>query len=689
MFARSVALVGVLALSAAPVPAQLPRAQGAGAAAPAPAGRSAPAARALSPRNASYAITARLDPASRTITGDELITWRNTSTITATTLRFHLYYNAWRNTRSSWMRERALTGDTAYPSRPEADWGWIDITSLRVMSALQDGANAAPRDLASRQRFIAPDDANPDDRTVVEVPLDRAVNPGETINVQIGWSSRVPRTFARTGVIGNFYFLAQWFPKIAVLENTGWNSHQFHSSTEFYSDFGNYDVRLTVPARWIVGATGRETARRDGADGTTTHYYYQEDVHDFAWTTSPDYIERKARFEHPTLPAVDMRLLLQPEHAGQAGRHFEATRWALKYYGEWYGAYPYGHITIVDPAYQSRAGGMEYPTLFTAGTRWLAPRDVSDPEGVTVHEAGHQFWYGIVANNEFEHAWMDEGLNTFSTARTLEQTFQPHYYSKRYFGGFVPWVFRDLPLSRATDGNRLGPYRAAAKADAQSTPTWKYWPGSASAITYDKTALWLHTLERMVGWDTLQRMLSTYFSRWAFRHPRPEDFFAVMNEVSGRDLSGFFDQVHRSSNVFDYGVDTFRSESAAARGYFENAGNRAFSARAGTPETYRTTVVVRRFGEGEFPVDVRVLFENKEEARWRWDGRDRWKLFEIEKPSRAVSVQVDPDRVLLLDVNYTNNSAAIAPAGPAAAKKWSLAWMIWLQDQLLTYGFFI
>lgn len=688
MFARSVALVGVLALGAAPVPAQLPAAQGAAAAAPAAAGRSAPAARALSPRNASYAITARLDPASRTITGNELISWRNTSTITATTLRFHLYYNAWRNTRSTWMRERALTGDIVYPARPEADWGWIDITSLRIIAALPDGANAAPGDLASRQRFIAPDDGNPEDRTVVEVPLDRAVNPGETINVQIGWSSRVPRTFARTGVIGNFYFLAQWFPKIAVLENTGWNSHQFHSSTEFYADFGTYDVRLTVPARWMVGATGRETARRDETDGTTTHQYYQEDVHDFAWTTSPDYIERKARFEHPTLPAVDMRLLLQPEHAGQAERHFEATRWALKYYGEWYGAYPYGHITIIDPAYQSRAGGMEYPTLFTAGTRWLAPRDVSDPEGVTVHEAGHQFWYGIVATNEFEHAWMDEGLNTFSTARTLERSFQPRYYSKRYFGGFVPWVFRDLPLSRATDGNRLGPYRRAAKADAQSTPTWKYWPGSASAITYDKTALWLHTLERMVGWDTLQRMLSTYFSRWAFRHPKPGDFFAVMNEVSGRDLTGFFDQVHRSSNVFDYGVDTFRSEPATARGYFGDAGNRAFS-RAGTPETYRTTVVVRRFGEGELPVDVRVVFENKEEARWRWDGRDRWKLFEIEKPSRAVSVQVDPDRVLLLDVNYTNNSAAIAPAGPAAAKKWSLAWMIWLQDQLLTYGFFV
>ena len=130
----------------------------------------------------------------------------------------------------------------------------------------------------------------------------------------------------------------------------------------------------------MVGATGREHSRTRYADGTTVHRYVQDDVHDFAWTTSPDYIERTARFEHPRLPPVDMRLLLQPEHAGQAERHFAATRAALQCYGEWYGAYPYGHITIVDPAWQSEADGMEYPTLFTAGSRWLAPRRRNDPK---------------------------------------------------------------------------------------------------------------------------------------------------------------------------------------------------------------------------------------------------------------------------------------------------------------------
>jgi hypothetical protein len=679
VLARSAAVVtALLAISGAPLPAH-PQAPASGAIA-----ASTQAAPARSQRNASYAITARLDPASRTIFGDEILTWRNTAAAPATSLQFHLYYNAWRNTRSSWMRERMLgRSDLALARRPESDWGWIDVTSVRLIGG------TAPADLTGRLRFIAPDDGNADDRTVMEVPLDRPVAPGETVNVQIAWSSRVPRTFARTGAIGSFYFIAQWFPKIGVWTDAGWNCHQFHAPTEFFSDFGVYDVRLTVPNGWLVGATGIELETRDEGNGTTTHHFAQEDVHDFTWTTSPDYIERRARFEHPSLPPVEMRLLLQPEHAGQAERHFDATRAALKYYGEWFGAYPYGHVTIVDPAWQSGAGGMEYPTLFTAGTRWLTPTGVTVPEGVTIHEAGHQFWYGIVASNEFEHAWLDEGFNTFSTARVIEQAYNPTYYSKRYFGDFIPWVFRDVPLSRATDGDRLGAFRPVATYDTQATPTWRYWPGSASAITYNKTALWLHTLERMLGWDTVQRILSTYFSRYAFKHPRPQDFFAVANEVSGRDLTWFFDQVHRSSNAFDYGIDTFRSEPAAGRGFFGRDDARRFEASEGPQGLYRTTVVVRRHGEGEFPVDVRVVFENKEEVRWHWDGKDRWKLFEVDRPSRAAFAEVDPEHVLLLDLRYTNNSATLEPVAPRAARKWSLAWLVWLQDQLLTYGFFI
>jgi hypothetical protein len=609
-----------------------------------------------SPRNANYTIAARLDPVTRTITGNETITWRNISSRPAADLQFHLYWNAWKDARSTFMRERAMAGSHDERGRAAGEWGRIDITSIRI-----DGIARG-----DSRRFIAPDDENADDQTVLSVPLVRAIEPGGGATVEIAWTAHVPRTFERTGAIGNFFFIAQWFPKLGVLQDAGWNCHQFHAGTEFFADYGVYDVSLTVPRGWPLGATGVEREQREGGDAMTTHRYVQEDVHDFAWTTSPDYLVRTARFEHPRLPAVEMRLLLQPEHAAQAERHFAATRATLKYYGEWFGGYPYGHITIVDPAYQSGAGGMEYPTLFTAGTRWLAPAGVTTPEGVTVHEAGHQFWYGIVGTNEFEDAWMDEGFNTFSTARAIAQAFEPNYLAVRYFGGVVPWVFKDIALRRDTDGNRLAGYRRDAKSDTPSTPSYRYHPASGGSITYNKTALWLNTLERRLGWPSLQRVLSTYFAASKFSHPSPDDFFAIANRASGQDLGWFFDQVYGSSNVFDYGVQDIAS------------------AREG--ERYRATVVVRRYGEAVFPVDVRMTFANGERVTERWDGKDRWKQYVYDRGAPIVSAQVDPERVLLLDVNYTNNSKTLAPRGAAAAAKWSWSWMAWLQDCLLSWA---
>ena len=638
---------------------------------------------ARSPRNANYSIDARLDPDARTLTGRAVLTWRNISAVSAPDLRFHLYYNAWRNSRSTWMRERELGRGPGLASRPEADWGWIDITAVRLLG------DAGPRDLTDRLSFISPDDDNPDDRTVLSVPMPTPVAPGETVNIELEWSSRVPRTFARTGAIGDFFFIAQWFPKIGVLEDTGWNCHQFHANTEFFSDYGVYDVRITVPTGWVLGATGVGRPLRDNADGTTTHRYIQEDVHDFAWTTSPDFLDLRERFDVAGLPAVEMRLLLQPEHAGQAARHFQATRATLERYGQWFGPYPYEQITIVDPAWQSGAGGMEYPTLFTAGTRWIAPDDVSEPEDVTIHEAGHQFWYGVVGNNEFEHAWLDEGLNTFSTARVLETSFTPNYISRRYFGGFVPFVFRDIPWSRATDGNRLAGYRNAGRTDTQRTPTFQYWPGTATAITYDKTALWLHTLERHLGWDRLREILSVFYERWQFRHPRPEDFFAVATEVSGRDLSWYFDQVHGGTQTFDYAVRQVTSRPLRDRGFVDGDREPTFRNPIDARGLIRTTVTVRRGGDGIFPVDVLIVFDDGETVREQWDGRAPWRVFTYERAARAVRVHVDPDRVLLLDIDYANNSWTAAPRGGAAATKWMLRWMVWAQDLMLTYAFLV
>ena len=181
----------------------------------------------------------------------------------------------------------------------------------------------------------------------------------------------------------------------------------------------------------------------------------------------------------PGRAPVQMRLLIQPEHEYLADRHFAGAAAALKYYGEWYGAYPYPTLTIVDPAWQSESGGMEYPTIFTAGTRWLSPRYSNDPEYVVLHEAGHQFWYGLVANNEVEFAWLDEGINEYSDSRVQWEALQPNYLVQRFFGDFIPWQYRDIRLQRATDTNWMNAYRRAPDRDSISTPTAALWPGDA------------------------------------------------------------------------------------------------------------------------------------------------------------------------------------------------------------------
>jgi hypothetical protein len=662
---------------------------------------------ALSPRNASYTIEVRLEPEAKRLIGKQVVRWRNIQDVPADELRFHLYWNAWRNDHSTWMREERLTGDLPGSIRDDA-WGWTDVDSIRLL------AGGDEIEVTADAYFDSPDDGNPADRTVLVVPLAAPVDPGETVEVAMDWQSKVPRTFARTGFRGDFFFVAHWFPKLGVFEGEdGWACHQFHSNTEFYSDYGVYDVTIVAPERFVVGATGREVSAETVGEGPAgdqlAHRFVQEDVHAFTWTASPDYRLATDRFEAEGLPPVDLTLLYQPEHEHQVERHFAATKHTLELYGTWYGPYPYDHLTVVDPAWESGAGGMEYPTLFTSGTRLFNPIEGGSPEGVTIHEAGHQFWYGVVGNDELEHAWLDEGLNTFSTGRVYDQVYGPEAVVERYlrppgtsWRGFLPAVFHDVrePWYVA----RVNRYRPDAERDVPQKPTFLYYPASHGNITYSKTALWLATLERHLGWEVLREILSTFYQRWSFRHPEPEDFFAVANQVTrarlGYDLEWFFDQVHRDDVSFDYAIERVDSFDAALRGMVEEDGEVVLASEdeadddegedAEDGETvHRTEVVARRIGDGVFPVEVELVFEDGSRERRFWDGRDRWRLFVHEGPSKLEYAVVDPEETLLLDLDRTNNSLLREDPGRLAPAKWSSRWMIWLQDLMQTFTAFV
>ena len=366
---------------------------------------------------ASYQISCRLDAEKKVVEGTELLTWTNTTSKPAATLQFHLYLNAFRNKLSTFWRE---AGGEHRGNRLPESWGSIEVTRM----TLADGS-----DLLPAMTYISPDDGNPHDRTVAEVQLPRAVAPGETISLSIDFRSRLPRVSTRTGWKGDFFLVAQWFPKIGVLEEDGWNCHQFHSASEFFADFGDYDVSIEVPARYRgkVGATGRRVEERDVQGDRVLYRFKQESVHDFAWTADPGYLVGLDHYREPGVADVQITLLLQPEHEHLAARYFKATRTAISGYGRVLGPYPYPTLTVVDPPWGARGAGRngvphaDHRRELPDRARERAAARRASPST----SSGHQYFYGMLASNEFEEPWLDEGFNQYMEARVVGAAYGP------------------------------------------------------------------------------------------------------------------------------------------------------------------------------------------------------------------------------------------------------------------------
>ena len=625
----------------------------------------------LPPPVASYQITCRLDADKKTVEGTEVLAWKNTTSRPAGTLQLHLYLNAFRNTLSTFWRESA--GEHRDGNLPDS-WGSIEITRMTG----SDGT-----DLLPAMRFIAPDDGNPHDRTVAEVILPRPVQPGETISVAMDFSSVLPRVSVRTGYKDDFFMAVQWFPKVGVFQEKGWNCHQFHAASEFFSDFGNYDVSIDLPARYKgkVGATGQRVDERETSAGRVLARFRQQGVHDFAWTADPSYIVLVDAFREAGLGDVQLLLYLQPEHASQAERYFRAAKAALSGYGRVLGAYPYATLSIVDPPWGANgAGGMEYPTLITGGTAWSAPKSIQRPEGVTVHEAGHQFFYGLLASNEFEEAWLDEGFNTYMTGRVMNAVYGSNKVDVGVFGLHFPL---GIDIHSPLDTNRR--YFEVADWDVLASESWKFRSRlSYSSHIYSKTALTMATLERLLGRPAMDRALSLYAERWRFRHPTTKDFIAAVNESTGTDWNWFFDRTFFSSGIVDYAVAEAQSKPAKPpRGLFEKDGKLTAGAppQLAKARGYDSTATVVRRGDVAMPVEILLRFEGGRVYRSRWDGEARWKKFRVASGPRLLEATVDPDEKILLDADRTNNGARTEP-DPRAATRWTARAVFWVQNRI-------
>jgi hypothetical protein len=627
-----------------------------------------------------------------TIDGKLVLEWRSLADRPLDAFPFHLYWNAFRNDLSTLAREREPEPEEERRERDGRRFGWIHVSRVRLLGERTGEAEA---DLTATLRYLQPDDGNKDDRTVMEVTTPRPVAPGATARFAMEWTSLIPHgSVGRAGWVHDYHFIAQWFPKIGVYWKRGWSAHQFHAASEFFADYGNYDVRLTLPRGFVVGATGRRTEARDDRDGTQTLRYVQEDVHDFAWTASRRFLEKTDRFEDPGYPPVEIRLLVQPEHEHLARRYLEATKTALRAYGAWSAPYPYPQVTVVDPAWSSASGGMEYPTLFTGGARRMAPPLLQSPEEVTVHEAGHQFWYGLVGNNEFEEAWLDEGFNSYHEEKAVSLWLGPTGVGRYYFGpaggggsrtGW-PVVAPGVRLGRGVAS--LDGLRASGKSDRMARRGWEYRNRASYGInSYGKPALSLQTLEGLVGDETMTRILRTYARRHRFAHPTSEDFIAAVNEVTGGDWRAFFDETWFSSDLCDYAVTVRNERAAKLEGFRDGAGGppeRVAPPPAGAPDEgpWDSEVTVERRGEVRLPVEVRVFFEDGSQQDEVWDGEYRWTRLRF-PGKKVVRAYVDPERKIALDVDPANNSW-VEEKGEArrAAAKWSARFLFWLQNLL-------
>jgi hypothetical protein len=560
----------------------------------------------------------------------------------------HLYLNAFKNERSTYLCEQVGGRGSVAPE----DWGWIDVHRFVVRAR-----DTVPVDEWPHAEVTHPltnvahcDDA---DETDARVPLPREIAPGETLEIDVAFDDKLPAVVERTGYRGSFHMVGQWFPKIARLETDGrWAHFPFHHLAEFYADYGTYDVTLDVPEGFTVGATG-PVLERSFAGGRMVERHVQADVHDFAWTAWDRFMAARE-----TIDGVDVTLLYPRGFLRVAARDLAAIRFALPYFSARYGRYPYGVLTVVHPQSDAaEAGGMEYPTLITTGGPWLTPPGQLDPEIVSVHELGHQWFYGLVGTNELAWPFLDEGLNQAAEVDAMGRW--------RGAGSYLDVL--GLKVSdaaiQALDANARAHDEPVAQPASSFTTGGNY-----GSLVYGRTATLVETMRRVYGDEPVGRALGRYARLYRFQHPGPEQLLAVFEEVLGARVAGMMRAALFDKGWVDFAVEQVHSrESTRPAGIFDTEGKREKSAGGKSDSGgSENSFLVRRRGTLVLPVDIALTMADGTTRIEHWDGEDEAKRFVWHDAQALRGVVVDPDERVLLDPNRQNNSASTEGEGGGA-----------------------
>jgi hypothetical protein len=613
-----------------------------------------------SPRLASYKIDVTYDAAARKLEATQVLTWTNGGKSAVDTLPFHLYLNGFKNEATLFMR--SSRGQHRGETADARAWGWIEVTSIQI-GALE---------LRPKARYVGPDE------TVLEVPLSEPVQPGATVEVKLAFTAQLPRVFARTGYKGAFAMVGQWFPKIGVRVGSPgfetWHCKPFHVNTEFFADFGVYDVTLTVPQTHVVAATGVLVAATDNADGTRTLGYHAEDVHDFVWMIDPhmEVMQGVAKVDGKD---VIVRVVHRPRQRAFARRHLAAAIGAVEHFSQLFVPYPWSIMTVVDPPPDaSGAAGMEYPTLVTtAGDHALMRDGIHLPEYVTIHEIGHNWFQGILASNEMEEAYLDEGVNEWADGQVMIRMYGEQESALAWMG----WTADTYRLRAALDQS----YDRVPSPIATAAYAFVDFEGYATA-TYGKTMAALRTLENVVGNERFAAAMKHYAEQNAFKHPGGGDLLGALETSLGEDLNWFWTPAFYQPGGVDFAVRSVECEPVREpRGVFgEGDSRKLVTSPGGKSGGWTCDVVVANLGVVPVPVDVELEFADGSRQVERWDARDgsRWHRFTLARSSPIVEVHVDPDRDVLLAANPLDDHIRLEP-NPDASWRAGSRIVFWTQ----------
>lgn len=570
-----------------------------------------PKPQALSNRVVEYHISVQLLDDAKQLNADQTVTWTNPGKKTVSELYFHLYPNAFQSDKTTFMQESG--GKLRQDKATTNSHGYMKLLKLETLNG---------ESLLPRLQYVQPDDGNTHDFTLAKIRLPEPIAPGKSVTLRMGYEVKLPEVFARMGYSGNFVMAGQWFPKIAVYETLGtrgrtaegWNVHQYHGNSEFYSDFGIYSVRIKVPEAYTVAATGFQTKAIEIKDQMKVYQFYADDVHDFAWSASPDFVYEEIAYSDTGIPGVRIKLYLDPAHAALKDRYMHAAKSALSSYAKWYGEYPYSTLSVVVPPKGANgAGGMEYPTLITA---FAAEKENPgfDLERTVVHEIGHQYWYGMVASNEFEEAWLDEGFTSYAEDKVMETVYG---------------LEANLPLesSYMTDPAPL------------KQQSWSYSSHSQYAENvYMRAKLVLVGIENQVGSRTMQKILRTYFQKFKFKHPSTADFQRVVEQVTKTKWHDYFSQYVYDDQMADFSVESIHVRPI-------NDGTKM----------YESVVLVKKNGGSNGSIKVVLQFTDGAKITKIWNAEETHIQFKQLHSAPLEWAVVDPRHSNVLDNKLINN----------------------------------